>query len=344
MKPIEPPMEGTDSANAAPRRAGPPGDHVLLGALCCITSACAYSLTQALLRFLSVQSEESLYFILTLFVKETVTVFLVGPWVAWAIFRGWASFPRGKTLWILIGVSLAVQWIANLVMLWALGVIGLAVTVPIMLGSNLTFSAVFGWFLLREPVTKYTAGIILLIIFAITLLSFGGGQVGKGLSDPEMTGADAFRVAAAVLGTCLAGLIFGLFATMIRLTVRETVPPFILIFFVTGVGTVTFGPVCFFCLGADALTAVPASDYGMMLLAGLTNFVGFVMITKGLQMTPVVRANVINASQTAFAAVLGFLVFHEPPTTAVVCGVLLTAVGMILISRPVKEEEVIGEI
>jgi drug/metabolite transporter (DMT)-like permease len=337
-------MEGSDSPITGSRRGGLPGDHVLLGALCCITSACAYSVTQALLRFLSVQSEEPLYFILTLFVKETVTVILVGPWVAWAVLRNWSLFPRGKTFWILVGVSLAVQWIANLVMLWALGVIGLAVTVPIMLGSNLTFSALFGWLFLKEPVTKYTSCIILLIIFAITLLSFGGGQVGKDLSRFDLTGTGFARVAFAVLGTCLAGLIFGLFAVTIRLTVRETVPPFILVFFVTGVGTVTFGPVCFLCLGVDAMSAVPTTDYGMMLLAGVANFVGFVMITKGLQMTPVVRANVINASQTAFAAILGFLVFHEPPTVPVVCGVLLTAVGMVLISRPVKKEEVIGEI
>lgn len=340
MKQAETSPRETDVPAVSSRQGASSTDHILLGALCCLTSACAYSATQAILRFLSGNFDP----VLVLFVKETVTVVLVGPWVAWAVFRDRSLFPRGKTFWILVSVSMAVQWVANLVMLWALGVIGLAVTVPIMLGSNLTFSAVFGWLLLKEPVTKYTAGVIFLIVCAIVLLSLGGGQVGQEISEFELSGDALLKVVLAVAGTCVAGLIFGLFAVTIRLTVRQTVPPFVLVFFVTGVGTVTFGPFCLFWLGMDAMKAVPAADYGMMLLAGVTNFVGFVMITKGLQMTPVVRANVINASQTAFAAVLGFLVFNEPPTTAVVCGVLLTAVGMILISRPVKEEEVIGEI
>ncbi len=340
MKPNEEGFRGSTNRSGIGANRRPVGDHLVLGTLFCLASACAYSLTQAVLRSLSVHCDG----ILVLFVKETVTVLLVGPWIIQAGFRDRSVFPRGKTFWILVGVSLGVQWIANLVMLWALGVIGLAVTVPIMLGTNLTSSAVFGWMFLKENVTKRTVAVMVLIVCAIAILSIGGAQVRGELSEIDLAGRSLFRVLLAVLGTCLAGVIFGLFAVTIRVNVRETVPPFVLVSFVTGVGTVTFGPACLLWLGIGAMREVPLADYRMMLLAGLTNFVGFVMITKGLQMTPVVRANVINASQTAFAAILGFLIFNEPPTPTIITGVALTALGMILISRPVKKEEVIGEI
>lgn len=340
MKPNEGGVRGSINRSGIGANRRPVGDHLVLGTLFCVVSACAYSLTQAVLRSLSVQCDG----ILVLFVKETVTVLLVGPWIIQAVFRDRSVFPRGKTLWILVGVSLAVQWVANLVTLWALGVIGLAVTVPIMLGTNLTASALFGVMFLKESVTRYTAAVIVLIICAIAILSIGGAQVRGELTGAELSGLGLLRVSLAVLGTCLAGVIYGLFAVTVRVTVRETVPPFVLVFFVTGVGTVTFGPACFLWFGLDMMKTVPFADYGMMLLSGLANFVGFVMITKGLQVTPVVRANVIGASQTAFAAVLGFLIFNEPPTPMIITGVLLTGLGMILISRPVRKEEVIGEI
>ena len=71
-----------------------------------------------------------------------------------------------------------------------------------------------------------------------------------------------------------------------------------------------------------------------MLAAGTLNLIGFLGITKGLELTTVVRANLLNASQVAMAAVAGTLLFGEPFTRWLFAGVCLTIVGVVLIDRP----------
>ena len=76
-----------------------------------------------------------------------------------------------------------------------------------------------------------------------------------------------------------------------------------------------------------------------MLASGVFNLLGFLLITKGLQLTTLVHANVLNASQVALAAVAGILFFHEPNNAWLVTGIVLTIVGIFHIGRDKDEEE-----
>ena len=68
--------------------------------------------------------------------------------------------------------------------------------------------------------------------------------------------------------------------------------------------------------------------------SGTLNLIAFLGITKGLQLTTVVHANVLNASQVAMAAMAGHFIFSEPLTGWLIGGVLLTIVGVVMIDRP----------
>jgi drug/metabolite transporter (DMT)-like permease len=78
------------------------------------------------------------------------------------------------------------------------------------------------------------------------------------------------------------------------------------------------------------------SGYGfsLTLLNGLLNTAAFLCLSKGLQRTTIVHANVVNASQIAMATVAGMLLFAEPLGSMLIAGVALTILGVVLIERP----------
>ena len=80
----------------------------------------------------------------------------------------------------------------------------------------------------------------------------------------------------------------------------------------------------------------------MMMLAGACNAVAFVALTRCLQLTSVVYANLLNAGQAALAALAGVLIFREPASTGLVGGVLLTVVGLTILTRG-KRDDVLKE-
>ncbi len=71
-----------------------------------------------------------------------------------------------------------------------------------------------------------------------------------------------------------------------------------------------------------------------MAVAGVCNLVGFVALNKGLQLTTLVRANTLNASQVAMAALAGVLLFQESPSVWLLAGVSLTIVGIFFMDAP----------
>jgi drug/metabolite transporter, DME family len=76
-----------------------------------------------------------------------------------------------------------------------------------------------------------------------------------------------------------------------------------------------------------------------MYASGAFNLIGFLAITKGLQLTTVVHANVLNASQVALASLAGILWFEEPITAWLAGGVGLTIAGIALVDRPLSDAE-----
>lgn len=296
----------------------------MVGTAYCVVSALAYTGANACLRSLADRVNP----LWVICVKETVTVAVVGPWLAYLGLRQAAVWPSRQGLIGLAVVGLAVQLLGNLGMLWALGVVGLSITIPAVLGVNLAGSAVLGWVFLKERVTRRTIAAIAMLILAVVLLKIGAGQVNHWVAQ------DPLRVALALGACATAGLVFAAMAVAIRKTVTGHVPPAVVVFVITGMGTLSLGPLSVWRLGIPALAATPKGSIGLMLAAGLLNLIGFFTITRGLQFATVVRANVLNASQVAMAAIVGMVVFGEAPAATLVAGICLTIIGMVLIERP----------
>jgi DME family drug/metabolite transporter len=138
----------------------------------------------------------------------------------------------------------------------------------------------------------------------------------------------------------VAGAAYTMLSIAIRHTMNAATQQSTLMFIVTGIGVITLGPLSIHRQGLDGLLATPWDQFAWMLAAGVFNLLGFMAITKGLQLTTLVHANVLNASQVALAALAGTLIFQEPPNSWLLLGVCLTVLGIFLVDRPIAEESV----
>ena len=146
--------------------------------------------------------------------------------------------------------------------------------------------------------------------------------------------------AEAVAVACVAGAAYALLSIAIRHTMNAATQQSTLMFIITGIGTITLGPISIHRLGFDGLLATSGEQLAWLLAAGIFNLLGFIGFTKGLHLTTVLHANVLSASQVAMAAVAGILIFQESPNSWLLAGVALTVSGIFLIDRPVAEEAV----
>jgi drug/metabolite transporter (DMT)-like permease len=232
-----------------------------------------------------------------------------------------------KALVPLVLVGLATQLVANLGVIWALGVVGLAVTIPAALGVSLAGSAILGRVVLGERVSPRSAMAVALLILSIVLLKLGADQ------GTLAAAAGPLKAALAVGAACLGGATYAMLSVTIRHCVTRDVSSRAVVFIVTGMGVLTLGPLSLWQLGPQGVLDTPVSDLVVMLLSGTLNLIAFLAITKGLQLTTIVRVNVLNASQVAMAAVAGMLFFAEEPSAQLILGICLTIVGTLLIDR-----------
>lgn len=267
----------------------------------------------------------------TLAVKESVAVVAVGPWLLYHVLRGRYALPPLRALAGLVVVGVAVQVLGNLMMQGAFGVLGLAVTIPVVYAMNLASTATLGRIALGEVVTLRTALAIASLIVAITLLSAGT----NGAADTTLGQLGSARWA--LVAACTAGVIYAAMTISIRKSVVGVIPLPIVVLIIPAMGTLTLGPYGLWRDGIDGLVSLQPEQWGMMLLAGTLNFIAFLAYSLSLRWIAAVQANVINAAQVAMAAVGGVLFLSEPPSNMLFVGVGLTIVGIFLIEQPNNE-------
>lgn len=305
---------------------------MVAGTVCCILSALGYTAANICMRRLAALNCDPAWATCN---KELVTVVVIGPWLVVRWLRRRAALPRWPVLAVLILVGLATQLGGNLAVQWALGVVGLAVTIPVIFGVMLTASAAMGRVLLGERVSRRSTAAIGLLIVSLVFLGISAGTAGKSIS----TGSGPMLIAAAVGASCLAGAIYALLTITIRRTVTGSTSLTAIVFIITATGVISLGPMAFYRLGAEQLLSTPAEHAAWMLAAGAFNLVAFLAITKGLELTTIVHANMLNASQVAMAALAGLVLFHEPINQWLILGAAITILGIILIDRPEEEGE-----
>jgi drug/metabolite transporter (DMT)-like permease len=215
-----------------------------------------------------------------------------------------------------------------------LGIVGISLAVPILLGSIIVGGAALSRVFLGEVITRHSAGAVLVLLVAIALLGLAAHQSqpvsGNTSSADTPVPSGPWLMVVGSCGAVVAGTAFGTLGVIIRYGVRGHSPMSTATVTVGVVGVVGLGTVSWLRLGWDELLATSHEDLGVMLAAGVCNATAFICLTKALQLLSVVHVNAISASQSAMAAVAGVLIFSEPLRATMVMGVLLTVAGLSL--------------
>ncbi len=297
-------------------------------------------------------------------VKAFPTVALVGPWLLVHYARGEKVFPSRRVLVILVLTGLLAHLGGNVVFQWSLGVIGMALAVPLTLGTLILAGALLGRSLLGEPVTWRTLASIVILIVAIAMLSLGAneahrsvvhegpviGPVGQAFQ-PDVEPADAGRenlthrqppgqstqslgfVAAGVSAALLAGLAYAVLGVVIRYGVTGRASLSVTLVTVASTGVLSLGGWSLWRMGWQGIWDTAPADLATMLVAGTCNAISFVALTRSLQLTSVVYANALNATQAAMAALAGIVFFQEAQSGELIVGLLLTIAGLVLMRQ-----------
>lgn len=270
------------------------------------------------------------------FVKAIPTVALFAPIALWELLgnRG-RTLPTRKTLLLLVGASFCGHIFGNVMFQWSLGVVGVAMSVPLCLGSMILGGALLGKFFLGEEIGLRAARAMVMLLVAIAVLGLGARAAAVGVTEQV---PPWYLVAAGVLTPVIAGFGYAILSVGVRNGVSSNVSVFMSLSVVCGVGMVVLGPICLVTAGFRELLATNSYQLAVMLIAGIWNAVAFLSLTLSLRHTSVLYVNSLNASQNAMAAVAGVLIFQEPLTVYLIVGVILTALGLAMMSR--KQESV----
>jgi drug/metabolite transporter (DMT)-like permease len=223
----------------------------------------------------------------------------------------------------------------NLPVLWAMTVVGLAITVPTALGVNLLSAAALSWVVLGERVSARSAAAIALLAVAIALLSAGAQAANESMAASIAGARHGTLWASLAIGVCcFAGVTYSALGIGVRHAACSGVSIGAIAFIVPAMGALGLAPVCLWRHGLDGLVAIPWADWSRMLIAGVINLIAYLGAIKGLQLTSIVFANVIGASQVALAALTGFLFFAEPASPTLTVGLCLSIAAMLAIGRP----------
>ncbi len=307
----------------------------LLGTACCLVSALGYTAANICLRRLAVDCDAAW----VTCVKASVAALLVAPWLLWRCASRRTKLLSPKALAFLILLGLIGQFGGNLNLQFAFATLGLTITIPTVFGFILVASAVLGRLVLGERVSPRSAGAIGLLIGAMVLLGLGAGAANQSLGDEVGGMVGPVWVALGIGAACLSGVCYAMLSTGIRRVVSPSVPPAWIVFVTTSVGMVTMGGISVYRLGMPRLLDTRPDDLGFMVAAGFFNLVAYLALARGLQLTALIRVNLINASQVAMCGVAGLLLFGEPPSWFLVLGVGITILGMTFMEKPSEAAE-----
>jgi drug/metabolite transporter (DMT)-like permease len=315
--------------------------------MCCLVAVLGYSAANACMTKLSKESCISTWAICN---KELITVLVVGPFLAWQIWRGKSRFPTGRPLLILVAAGLATELIGNIGTQWGYGVVGLAVMIPANTGFLLLATAILGAMLLGERVSARNAAVLALLIAALIVLGYGISHSASANGTGSQAAADAsaqkpplppWKIAAAIGVAGLCGTVYALLAIALRYSVGSKTTLSAAVVIITGIGVLTLGPLSLWEASPHVLAATSAKHYALMYTAGVCNLVALIALVRGLQLTTTLHINMLNnAGQVSLATIVGVLLFGEPCNRWLVLGVALMIAGIFAIGSPVDEEAI----
>ncbi|MFT5523750.1 MAG: DME family drug/metabolite transporter [Pirellulaceae bacterium] len=308
---------------------------IAAGVMFGLASAIGYTISNAFLKSVS-----HLDPVFVSAVKCIPTLMVCAPWLLWRRMHGMKIGLDSSFLWKIIAASTLAQIAGNVAFQWALGVIGMAMCVPLTMGTIILSGAMLGALFLGERVGLLNSISMILLIIAISVLSFGTGEASRSVAGTD-TSVQFWKLAAAFACVMSAGLSYGILGVALRFGLKGSGSAPTLMMVVGMVGIVILTPWTLSTVSYDTLLATSNSDLWKMAGAGIGNIFAFVALTKALQLTTLLHVNLLNASQVAMAAVAGIGLFGEAVSIPLVVGVLLTIGGLTLM-RPVTPQPAVA--
>lgn len=264
--------------------------------------------------------------------KASPLVVLAGPWLLIQLARGRETLPAPRVLVTLALAALVGQLGGNVSFQWSLGVVGMALSVPLCLGSLILSGAVLGRIFLGEPLTGRTWISITVLVTAIAVLSFGADEARQAVAEtmPTAEPASFWHLAAGVAAASLSGLAYSVLGVVIRYGVKGQASRSVTLLTVGLVGVLSLGSMSLWRIGWDGMWSTSGREMTLMLMAGLFNAAAFLALASALKLTNVVYVNALNATQAAMAALAGILFFQEALSGQLTFGIVLTVIGLVL--------------
>lgn len=330
MKALNSPPTETSPASAAPGDLAAAYDPMIRGTALGLVSALAYTAANIALRDLS--STEGVVWAMWVSSVKAVPCFLVSVLlVTFRRLKGLQSLPPRRKLLPLVAAALMMQFGGNAAFTWSLSKVGLILTVPITFSTLISGSAVLGWIFLGDQINKRTLVSILLLLLSIVCLSVA--------ADSSFPNAPFTTILSGMLLAGLAGLSYGTNSIVIRQFLGGQYSVSSILIIMSTCGVFVLGSLAFALMGPDRISQIEPAQWNSMVWAGLANAVAFYAISSALRHIPAVRANLLNASQTAMCAVAGVLLFQEHLTPLLAIGIGLTITGLMLLGiRRAKEQ------
>ncbi len=299
------------------------------GVVAGLGAAICYTLANAFLRKLSTETD----FIVVVFMKAATTTCIFLPWLCHIASKGKRVLPQGKYLWVLLFGAVQTQIFGNCGHQIALGIVGMAIAVPIYMGTLVASSAVLGRVFLNEGVKPTVAISLAVLVVSVMLLSVGGEAAGKSIRAEQKLFLANLPFVIGIVAAIGTGLAFAVLSICIRYVLRSGVPTQTPLVFVGMAGAVGFGIVMLMREGPGVIEHHSPRSWAMMLSAGICNATAFLCLSWSLKLLPVVYVNAINVSQVAMAAAIGILLFSEPLSVWLSTGLMVMVVGFGLLAH-----------
>lgn len=305
-------------------------DPLLAGTVCAMLASLLYTGASICQRFLI--DVDPFW---TQSVKALPTVVICAPVFA----RYWlrqGRMPAARLWLMLIVTGLIVQLAGNVAFQWSLGVVGLAMSVPLCFGTLIVSGAMLGRIWLGESISMRSALAMLLLIGSIAVLASGASAAHRQLDASGSNAAHQESIGLLVLGVgaaCISGVAYALQGAVIRRVIGPAAPMSMVLLVLSGTGFVALGLASLYRMGWERMLDTPHDKLWLMVCQGVFNAVGFFALSKSLQLVPIVHVNVANASQIALASIAGVAFFNEKFTWHLAAGTSLTILGLFLVDR-----------
>jgi len=306
---------------------------MIVGAACGVLSAIGYTAANVCLR--SVTGCDPIW---VSTIKAVPSVLLVGPWLIVLVSKGLKLVAGWRLTGLLLVAGLFGQLCGNVFFQFSLGIIGIALAVPVTLGAMILFSALLGWLLLGERVSARAMLAISLLLVALAVLAAGARDAYQSVTGGSLeTSGAVLMLVAGVCGAAMAGLSYATLGVAIRSCLNAGAALSSTLMVVSFSGMVALGAWSYQRIGPQAMLDTTPIDMGIMLLAGICNAGAFLALSKALQSSPVWFVNSINASQATMGLLCGVFIFGEAASGPLLLGVGLTIVGLLLMRKRKKK-------